>query len=140
MVGVYLIYMLSIEAGRSELPRHNCQGVALQGQAHGRHRRTSLEYQDDSMHVPPSGSPLAPGSPLTYSPQIAMEPLSKNDEFQRGGSVYGQSEFAGWAAQPKLVPTVLVCEWSSRRLPPSCCRRPALVAQLQQGGRGLTCS
>ncbi|GAB4817836.1 hypothetical protein N2152v2_004882 [Parachlorella kessleri] len=78
------------------------------GQTHGRHRRTTTDYADESMQVPVSGSPLSPGSPLTYSPQIAMEPLSKGDEFQRGGSVYGQSEFAGWAAQPKLVPTVLV--------------------------------
>lgn len=67
------------------------------------------------MHAPVSGSPLTPGSPLTYSPQIAMEPLSKGDEYQRAGSVYGQSEFAGWAAQPKLVPTVLVCECAAGR-------------------------
>ncbi len=83
----------------------------MQGQTHGRHRRTTTDYADESMQVPVSGSPLSPGSPLTYSPQIAMEPLSKGDEFQRGGSVYGQSEFAGWAAQPKLVPTVLVCKF-----------------------------
>lgn len=37
-----------------------------------------------------------------------MEPISKGDEYGRGGSVYGQSEFAGWGAQPKLVPTVIV--------------------------------
>ena len=67
------------------------------------------------MHAAPvSGSPLTPGSPLTYSPQIAMEPL-KGDEYQRAGSVYGQTEFAGWAAQPKLVPTVLVCESRAAR-------------------------
>lgn len=53
---------------------------------------------------------MSPGSPLTYSPQIPMEPIpSKPEEVARvGGSVYGQSEFAGWAAQPKLVPTVFV--------------------------------
>jgi len=32
-----------------------------------------------------------------------MEPFSKEI-----GSVYGHSEFAGWAAQPKLVPTVIL--------------------------------
>ena len=47
------------------------------------------------------GSPPVPGSPLTYSPQLAMEPTIVKgggggaDEFGRGGSVYGQSEFAG---------------------------------------------
>jgi 5'-AMP-activated protein kinase regulatory beta subunit len=54
------------------------------------------------------GSPPVPGSPLTYSPQVPMEPIPRGDEHGRGGSVYGQSEFAGWAAQPKLVPTVIV--------------------------------
>ena len=39
---------------------------------------------------------------------MPMEPLSKAEEAARGGSVYGQTEFAGWAAQPKLVPTVIV--------------------------------
>ena len=32
-----------------------------------------------------------------------MEPLARGE-----GSIYGQSEFAGWAAQPKLVPTVFL--------------------------------
>lgn len=41
------------------------------------------------------GSPPVPGSPLTYSPQVPMEPIPKGDEYGRGGSVYGQSEFAG---------------------------------------------
>lgn len=53
--------------------------------------------------------PMSPGSPLTYSPQVPMEPIpTRGEEAGRGGSVYGQSEFAGWAAQPKLVPTVFV--------------------------------
>ncbi len=41
------------------------------------------------------GSPPVPGSPLTYSPQVPMEPIPKGEEYGRGGSVYGQSEFAG---------------------------------------------
>lgn len=34
-----------------------------------------------------------------------MEPFNK---YADAGSVYGHSEFAGWAVQPKLVPTVIV--------------------------------
>lgn len=56
-----------------------------------------------------SSPPMSPGSPLTYSPQIPMEPIPKHDEVGRGGP-YSHTEFAGWAAQPKLVPTVIVCE------------------------------
>lgn len=41
------------------------------------------------------GSPPVPGSPLTYSPQVPMEPIPRGNEHGRGGSVYGQSEFAG---------------------------------------------
>jgi 5'-AMP-activated protein kinase regulatory beta subunit len=56
----------------------------------------------------PAGPPSVPGSPVTYSPQMAMEPFAKHGD--GAGSVYGHSEFAGWAAQPKLVPTV--CVWA----------------------------
>jgi len=57
----------------------------------------------------PSGSPpMSPGSPLTYSPQVAMEPLSRDDGAgPRGPDFVGA---AGWPAQPKLVPVVIVCE------------------------------
>lgn len=41
------------------------------------------------------GSPPVPGSPLIYSPQVPMEPIPRGEEHGRGGSVYGQSEFAG---------------------------------------------
>ncbi|KAL4859538.1 SNF1-related protein kinase regulatory subunit beta-2 [Chlorella vulgaris] len=75
-------------------------GPAGGGQAAG-------EYEDGP-HSFGRGSPPIPGSPLTYSPQVPMEPISKGEEFGRGGSVYGQSEFAGWGAHPKLVPTVIV--------------------------------
>jgi 5'-AMP-activated protein kinase regulatory beta subunit len=86
-----------------------------QGQAHGKVRghRGAPDPSDGHYggHHPsaggagapgPSGS--VPGSPVTYSPQLPMEPLRHDG----AGSVYGPSEFAGWGAQPKLVPTVIV--------------------------------
>jgi hypothetical protein len=67
-----------------------------------------------------SGSPpMSPGSPLTYSPQVAMEPLARDDGGPRGPDFVGA---AGWPAQPKLVPVVIVCEsrggGGSGRAPP----------------------
>jgi len=59
----------------------------------------------DGFHV--GSPPMSPGSPLPYSPQVAMEPLTRQDD------VVGQrhaTEFvgaAGWPAQPKLVPVVI---------------------------------
>jgi len=63
---------------------------------------------DDGLHI--ASPPMSPSSPLTYSPQVAMEPLAKADD------VLGRAatEFvgaAGWPAQPKLVPVVIVCEY-----------------------------
>lgn len=64
--------------------------------------------------------PMSPGSPLTYSPQVAMEPLSRDDGAgPRGPDFVGA---AGWPAQPKLVPVVIVCE------------RPQRAAGLARGG------
>ncbi len=54
-------------------------------------------------HQQSGASGSIPGSPVTYSPQLPMEPLRQDT-----GSMYGHSEFAGWAVQPKLVPTVIV--------------------------------
>jgi 5'-AMP-activated protein kinase regulatory beta subunit len=62
----------------------------------------------DGFHV--GSPPTSPGSPLTYSPQVAMEPLTRQED------VMGQrhaTEFvgaAGWPAQPKLVPVVITCK------------------------------
>lgn len=61
---------------------------------------------------------MSPGSPLTYTPQIPMEPLAKVDD--TGGHRHA-TEFvgaAGWPAQPKLVPVVVTCE-----------QQPALIQQ-----------
>ena len=77
-----------------------------QGQAHGKARgQRGAEAADAQQYSHPqsNASGSIPGSPVTYSPQLPMEPL-KHDL----GSVYGHSEFAGWAVQPKLVPTVIV--------------------------------
>eukprot|EP00879_Flechtneria_rotunda_P003348 GHRR01003575.1.p1 GENE.GHRR01003575.1~~GHRR01003575.1.p1 ORF type:complete len:273 (+),score=72.07 GHRR01003575.1:199-1017(+) len=54
--------------------------------------------------------PMSPGSPLTYSPQVAMEPIAKqeNSSGQRLATEF--VGVAGWPAQPKLVPVVIA--WS----------------------------
>ena len=54
-----------------------------------------------------SGSPNVPGSPITYSPQLPMEPISLGGAIDFGTM---QGEFSGWSAEPKTVPTVFV--WS----------------------------
>jgi hypothetical protein len=54
--------------------------------------------------------PCSPGSPLTYSPQIPMEPIPKVDQAPLGRDHAAEFHgLAGWPAQPKLVPTVIVC-------------------------------
>lgn len=82
----------------------------LQGNAPGKDR--AMADAEDA--GPPAQQPspqFSPGSPLTYSPQVAMEPLSKPEEgAHRSAEFHG---VAGWPAQPKLVPVVIVCK---------CCR------------------
>lgn len=71
------------------------------------------ESVDDGHYARPSSPPLSPGSPLTYSPQIPMEPLSRAAAADGGPRTAQQPEFhgvAGWPAQPKVVPVVFV--WS----------------------------
>lgn len=86
-----------------------------------------------------TGSPPIPGSPLTYSPQLPMTPQDAapsavNTEY---------SGVAGWPAQPKLLPTVIICEFEVARLfqlsldaMPACARsyRMCLQCPLEQAG------
>jgi 5'-AMP-activated protein kinase regulatory beta subunit len=54
-------------------------------------------------------SPLTPGSPLTYTPQMPMEPIRSSEP----SATTSNAEYTGvaaWPAQPKLVPVVFV--WS----------------------------
>lgn len=72
----------------------------------------SEDASDDSTHYRPASPPASPGSPLTYSPQVAMEPIA-HDEFPTtaGAKAGVPAEFhglSGYPAQPKLVPTVIV--------------------------------
>jgi 5'-AMP-activated protein kinase regulatory beta subunit len=55
----------------------------------------------------PPFSPM-PGSPLTYSPQMVMEPIAKPEDI-RGPDFHGIS---AWPAGPKLVPVVILCKFS----------------------------
>lgn len=66
------------------------------------------EHEHYARHASP---PLSPGSPLTYSPQIPMEPIARADELTAANR--NAPEFhgvAGWPAQPKLMPVVIVCK------------------------------
>lgn len=69
----------------------------------------------------PSSPPCSPGSPLTYSPQIPMEPMPKVDQAPLGRDHAAEFHgLAGWPAQPKLVPTVIVCApWLSSAILPA---------------------
>ncbi len=76
---------------------------------HGKRSLVAEDAAAEDGSFQPASPPMSPGSPLTYSPQVAMEPLAKPEE------VLGRpaTEFvgaAGWPAQPKLVPVVIVCE------------------------------
>eukprot|EP00877_Chromochloris_zofingiensis_P004634 jgi/Chrzof1/14171/Cz08g28030.t1 len=79
------------------------------GNAHAKRSLVSEEpIADDTFHV--GSPPMSPGSPLTYSLQVAMEPLAKADDLAGGRPATEFVGAAGWPAQPKLVPVVIV--WS----------------------------
>uniref|UniRef100_A0A7S0VGY9 Association with the SNF1 complex (ASC) domain-containing protein n=1 Tax=Polytomella parva TaxID=51329 RepID=A0A7S0VGY9_9CHLO len=63
-------------------------------------------YNGDKYRASP---PLSPGSPLTYSPQVPMEPLARLDEANRA-QISEYQGLSAWPAQPKLMPVVFV--WS----------------------------
>lgn len=76
--------------------------------SHKRHSGGGDVHLDNGITV---GSP--PGSPLTYSPQVPMEPIRQPDELHASRIAGVGLEYhgvAGWPAQPKLVPVVIV--WS----------------------------
>ncbi len=71
-------------------------------------RRAAQADADSSMHGG-DRSALDPGSPLTYSPQLAMmAPAEEANGLPLNGGHC--SSVAGWPAQPKLLPTVIICE------------------------------
>lgn len=53
-----------------------------------------------------SAQPPSPGSPLTYGPQLAMQPMSRVPEYSSKSSA--DIPFT-CPAQPKLVPTAIAC-------------------------------
>ena len=101
--------------------------ICVQGNTQGRRASQDVPVaRNEGM-----GSPASPGSPLTYHPQMQMEPLmppSLSDTFALSGrQTPHEFHLAGWPAQPKLVPTVITCRLLA--LPqssPSLC--PSLLA------------
>ncbi|GMH36951.1 hypothetical protein BSKO_04824 [Bryopsis sp. KO-2023] len=78
------------------------------GNTPGHHKHRSSQDEGCSDDLFSGTSPCSPGSPLSYSSQILMEPVSKEDgQAGRSPELYGM---AGYPAQPKLVPTMVV--WS----------------------------
>lgn len=96
----------------------HCLRLDNQGNTHA---KRSIQVDEpaegaDSFRV--GSPPVSPGSPLTYSPQVPMEPIaharSRHDHdssAQRLGTEFVGA--AGWPAQPKLVPVEITCEYST---------------------------
>jgi hypothetical protein len=82
---------------------------STQGAPHGSPLHVVAHRGPDNLHSP------QPGSPLTYTPQPAMEPpaavLSASPSVPSNGQ---PTTFDGttpaWPAQPRMVPTVIACE------------------------------
>lgn len=88
------------------------QMLCLQGNTHAKRSIGGEDaVENEPFHM--GSPPMSPGSPLTYSPQVAMEPIQKQDDSmgQRPATEFVGA--AGWPAQPKLVPVVIACEYSS---------------------------
>jgi len=83
----------------------------LQGNSHTKRPQASEEPSNDSYAA--ASPPFSPGSPLTYVPQMPMEPAmsrSEDSAAHRGASPEFHSDVAGWPAQPRLVPTKILCK------------------------------
>ncbi len=89
------------------LSTNNYRKARLQGNTSSRTSATG-ELSNER----PSSPPSTPGSPLTYSPSVAMEPIGKVQEDMVRAQATEFHGLAGWPAQPKLVPTVIVCEYA----------------------------
>ena len=105
-------WVISLGTRGRALPLHTFMShrpVGLKGlRACNDPRRAAQADVDSSMH---GGDRLAqdPGSPLTYSPQLAMmAPAEDANGLPLNGGHCGS--VAGWPAQPKLLPTVIICE------------------------------
>ena len=78
--------------------------------AKGWHHSAALAHDEFQNSESPADPP---GSPLTYSPQLLMQPHdapgSPYGSRGAGAAISDCHAVAGWPAQPKLVPTVIVC-------------------------------
>ena len=91
----------------------NSSGIAClaQGNTHAKGTTHAEPLpQGDDFH---SGAPMeGSNSALTYSEQVSLKPYDGSGSGRGTGAVPG-SEYhgiAGYPAQPKLVPSVIVCE------------------------------
>jgi len=86
----------------------------VQGNTHAKRSTQGEEAAEGAADAFRVGSPpVSPGSPLTYSPQVPMEPIARHDHdssAQRLGTEFVGA--AGWPAQPKLVPVEITCKCS----------------------------
>ncbi len=92
-------------------PLHTASGPPRHPQGNTTsHKHGPESGPEHESYARPHSPPLSPGSPLTYSPQMPMEPLARAEEAagRQGPEFHG---LAGWPAQPKLMPVVIVCEW-----------------------------
>jgi hypothetical protein len=93
--------------------------AAPQGNTHAKRSTPGDATAEGSEAFRVGSPPTSPGSPLTYTPQVPMEPIAHaharhehDSSAQRLGTEFVGA--AGWPAQPKLVPVEITCEHSSR--------------------------
>jgi hypothetical protein len=105
---VAMLPLLDAASPSSERANHN-RHPNHQGNTHAKRSLQGDEAAAGAAEACHVGSPpVSPGSPLTYTPQVAMEPLAHESSAARLGTEFVGA--AGWPAQPKLVPVEITCE------------------------------
>lgn len=105
MVSISLTSDLCVHLAVSELQLK----FQLQGNSQTKRPQTPQSPTHDNYGA--VSPPFSPGSPLTYVPQMPMEPALSRTEDSSHRSTTGESQnVAGWASQPRLVPTKILCE------------------------------
>jgi hypothetical protein len=111
----------------------------LQGNTHAKRSTQGDEPVEGTDSFRVGSPPLSPRSPLTYSPQVPMEPIAHahvrhehDSSAQRLGTEFVGA--AGWPAQPKLVPVEISC----KRAAAGCAvAAPAVAQAVRATGRAM---